>query len=307
MKKKQSFILPKDIYILSSIRDLLRWAITQFNTNNICYGQGTNNELDEALQLIFSSLKLSTNYSKELLDSKLTKKEKKIVINNIKKRVKERIPTSYLINKAWLCSLEFYVDERVVIPRSPIGEIITDNFRDLIKFKPKNILDVCTGSGCLSIIAAEVYSEAFIDASDISEGALNVAKFNIKKYNLQNRINLVLSDLFSNIYFKSKKYDLIIINPPYVNKTVMNSLPKEFLHEPEIGLFGGNDGLVLIRKILNESANFLSDNGVLVCEVGENMSIISQEYSNAPFIWIDCIDESLGVFMINKKNLLMLK
>lgn len=285
-----------------SIQDILNWTVNKFNKNNIFYGHGTNNAWDEALQLILPSALLSVYSSKKVLNYQLNNIEKKNILYKIQKRVQKRIPVPYLTNKSWLCETEFYIDARAVIPRSPIAELIFDNFRDLIKISPKNILDLCTGSGCLAIISAKKYPEAHVDASDYSIPALNVAKINIKKHNLEHKIQLIKSNLFENIIPK-KKYDVIVTNPPYINQELMSKLPKEFLYEPKIGLFGGIDGLQYVRKILRFAAHFLSEDGILVCEVGYNMITLMKEYKNIPFLWIDCIDDAVGVFMLTKKEL----
>lgn len=302
MEKKLN-IFKKNLF---SIQDILNWTVKKFNKNNIFYGHGTNNSWDEALQLILPSILLSIYSSKRVLNYQLNNIEKKNILYKIQKRVQKRIPVPYLTHKSWLCETEFYIDARAVIPRSPIAELICDNFRDLIKIYPKNILDLCTGSGCLAIISAKKYPKANVDASDYSIPALNVAEINIKKHNLENKIKLITSNLFENIVPK-KKYDVIITNPPYVNKKLMSNLPKEFSYEPKIGLFGGMDGLQYIRKILHSAVHFLSENGILVCEVGYNMMTLMKEYKNIPFLWIDCIDDAVGVFVLTKEELKKIK
>ncbi|MDQ1237523.1 MAG: 50S ribosomal protein L3 N(5)-glutamine methyltransferase [Wigglesworthia glossinidia] len=298
MQKKLNFI-KKNLF---SIKYILEWTVKTFYKSDIFYGHGTNNARDEALQIILPSLLLPINSSKKILNYQLSYKEKNMIINKIKKRIRNRIPAPYLTHKSWLSGVEFYIDKRVIIPRSPIGELIVDNIRGLINFYPKNILDLCTGSGCLAIISAKQYPKADIDASDYSIEALHVAKINIKKHNLENRIKLIKSNLFNNLSSK-KKYDLIITNPPYVKRKSIYQLPKEFLYEPKIGLIGGEDGLKYIRKILNSAYHFLSENGFLICEVGHNMENLIRQYRNTDFFWPDCIDDAIGVFVLTKKSL----
>lgn len=291
---------------LLSIKDILNLAVKQFDKNNIFYGHGTNNAWDEALQLVLPSLALSIHSSEKILNYQINSIEKKNILYKIQNRIQKRIPVPYLTHKSWLCETEFYIDTRAVIPRSPIAELVSDNFRDLIQFSPKNILDLCTGSGCLAIISAKKYPKAYVDAIDCSIPALNVAKINIKKHNLEHRIQLIASNLFQNITPK-KKYDLIITNPPYVEKQLISKLPKEFLHEPKIGLSGGADGLKYIRKILHSSVHFLSEQGMLICEVGYNMINLVKEYKNISFLWVDCIDDTEGVFILTKEELKKIK
>lgn len=288
-----------------TIKDILRWTISKFNKSEIFYGHGTDNSWDEAVQIILFSLFLPLNFPLIMYDSYISSKEYNIIIRRIFKRIKYRIPAPYLTNKSWFCNLEFYVDNRVFIPRSPIGKLINNNFKNLILNSPKNILDLCTGSGCLAIIAAYKYPKAEIDAVDINYEVLKVTENNIQIHNMEKRITPICSDLFKNIL--PIKYDLIIANPPYVNKKDIKYLPLEFHYEPEISLVSENKGFNLIQRILICSSNFLNKNGILICEVGNNMLSLIKKYPIVPFTWLKISKNCKGVFMLTKKQLLNYK
>ncbi|CAL1329545.1 50S ribosomal protein L3 N(5)-glutamine methyltransferase [Candidatus Providencia siddallii] len=299
MKKKYI----EEVEDLYTIKDILRWTISNFNKANIYYGHGTNNAFDEALQLILTSLYLPLNIPSNLLTSRITKIEKKHIINLISQRIKKKIPTAYLINRSWFCGHEFYIDKRVLIPRTPIKELINNRFTNIISNEPKSILDLCTGSGCIAISCAYKFPNTkIIDAVDISSDALIVAERNIINHKLQNSIILILSDLFKNM--PEVKYDMIITNPPYVNKKDINMLPKEFLIEPKIALFADDDGLNLIYRILANSPRFLTNNGILICEVGNNMINLIKKYPEIKFNWLKFKYGGNGVFSITYKELI---
>ncbi|WMY97475.1 MAG: 50S ribosomal protein L3 N(5)-glutamine methyltransferase [Arsenophonus sp.] len=288
---------------LLRIKDVLRWTITQFNRSKIFYGHGTDNAWDEALQLILSLLFLPLNIPEYMLNAYLTLNERKLIFKKIKKRIKNRIPVPYLINKSWFCNHEFYVDRRVHIPRSSISILIDNKFQGILKNEPKKILDLCTGSGCIAISCAYTFFQSNIDASDISLDALKVVKKNLKKHNLLNSIRMIHSNLFSNI--KNYKYDLIISNPPYVSKKKMKLLPLEYHAEPKLSLIGGGkDGLNIIIKILKSSCFFLEDNGILICETGYNKEKIMKMYSKIPLIWFEIENKESNIFMITKEELI---
>lgn len=290
---------------MHTILDLLRWASSKFNEKNIYYGHGTDNFWDESLHLILTSLYLPINVSTQIYNAHITKQERKLIIKLINRRIYERIPVPYLTNKAWFLGLEFYVDKRVFIPRSPIAELIMSNFHNYLLHSPHYVLDMCTGSGCIAIAIAKVYPNAIIDAVDISADALEVAQFNIKLHNLENRIALIQSNLFCNI--PTVKYDLIIINPPYVSKKDMHKLPKEFLHEPTLSLFAKYNGLEIIHKIFIKITNHLSQNGILICEVGEiTKTTLIKYYPNIPFHWFNFYHGGNGVFALTYNQLLYL-
>ncbi|MFI4846876.1 MAG: 50S ribosomal protein L3 N(5)-glutamine methyltransferase [Candidatus Makana argininalis] len=288
------------IIYLNTIQDFIVWTLDKFNSNNLYYGHGTNNVLDESLHLIMNSLLIPINLGKNIYKLNLTLQERTLIIQRVVKRINKKIPVSYLTNKSYFCGLEFYIDNRVFIPRSPIGEIIINKFNKIKN--PKNILDMCTGSGCIAISCAYVYPEAKIDAVDISLNALSVAKKNIKIHGMQNRINTICSDLFENIN-KKNIYDLIITNPPYLNNKEFNNLPLEFTHEPLISLYSDINGFKCIKTILLFSFIFLSKDGILICEVGNNIINIINIYPKLPFRWLKFKKGGYGVFLLYKKYL----
>ncbi|AKC60650.1 50S ribosomal protein L3 N(5)-glutamine methyltransferase [Blochmannia endosymbiont of Camponotus (Colobopsis) obliquus] len=291
----------RDITNLSTIVDLLRWTVSQFNNSTIVYGHGTDNAWDEALNLILPTLNLPINVPPEIYQSHLTQKEKIRLVKKIIQRIKTRIPVPYLTNQSWFCKLKFYIDRRVFIPRSPIGEIINNNFCNLLPHQPSHVLDLCTGSGCIAIAIATVYPKIKVDAVDISKKALQIAEINIQIHNMQKRVIPIYSNLFNDI--PKIKYDLIITNPPYVKRNEINYLPKEFRIEPLLSLTGGCDGLQIIRRILTDSSKYLNKNGVLICEVGKNKEQLKKLYPHIPFYWIPLKNGGEGVFLLTKKQL----
>ncbi len=286
---------------LHSIQDLLRWTVSRFNAAQIFYGHGTDNPWDEAIQLVLPSLFLPLDLPKEMYVSRLTSSERYRIVERVVRRVNERIPVPYLTNKAWFCGLEFYVDERVLIPRSPIGELIDDRYRDLLPQPPAHILDMCTGSGCIAIASAFAFPEAEVDAVDISGDVLAVAEHNIQAYGLEGRVTPLRSDLFREL--PALRYDLIVTNPPYVDEEDMNDLPQEFHAEPVLGLAAGRDGLKLVRRILACAPQYLSDNGVLICEVGNSMVHLMEQYPDIPFNWLTFDNGGDGVFALTREQL----
>ncbi|PPI86707.1 50S ribosomal protein L3 N(5)-glutamine methyltransferase [Candidatus Pantoea edessiphila] len=287
---------------LYTIQDMLRWAVSCFVSANICYGHGTDNPWDEAVQLIIPSLFLPMDLNEDIRDARLTTSERKRIIKYVSRRVKECVPSAYITNKSWFCGYEFYVDNRVIIPRSPIGELIENHFVGIIKNQPDCILDMCTGSGCIAIACAYAFPHTKIDAVDISEEALSVAKKNIKKYHSVQNVNFIQSNLFNRLI--DIKYDLIIANPPYVSEEEIANLPNEYHYEPKLGLVAGSDGLKIIIRILASATKYLNDNGVLICEVGNNMVKMIEQFSDVPFTWLKFDNGGEGVFMITRKQLI---
>ena len=255
---------------LSSIRDWLRYAVSQFEDSDVFFGHGTSNAYDEAVWLIFGFLHLPHDTIENFLDAHLTSKEKKDLSFLIEKRINDKIPTAYLLNEAWLRDYKFYVDERVIVPRSLIAESLSENLYPWIDDPEKiySALDLCTGSGCLGIMMAHSFQNAMIDLVDLSEKALQVAEINVNHYGLHDRIELIQSDLFNGL--EGKKYDLIISNPPYVNQTSVDSFPMEFLKEPSMALGSGEDGLDHTIRIIHEAKQYLNDDGMLIVEIGHN-------------------------------------
>jgi len=222
-------------------------------------------------------------------------------VERVIRRVNERIPVAYLTNKAWFCGHEFYVDERVLVPRSPIGELIENRFAGLIDAAPRHILDMCTGSGCIAIACAYAFPEAEVDAVDISTDALAVAEQNIEEHGLLHHVTPIRADLFRNL--PQVKYDLIVTNPPYVDAEDMDDLPNEYRHEPELGLAAGSDGLKLVRRILACAPDYLSEQGVLICEVGNSMVHMMEQYPDVPFTWLEFDNGGDGVFMLTRDQI----
>ncbi|MCO4312326.1 50S ribosomal protein L3 N(5)-glutamine methyltransferase [Pectobacterium versatile] len=287
---------------LHTIQDMLRWAVSRFNAANVYYGHGTDNPWDEAIQLVLPSLYLPLDIPEDMYTSRLITSERQRIVERVIRRVNERIPVAYLTNKAWFCGLEFYVDERVLVPRSPIGELINNYFDEQLPKTPNHILDLCTGSGCIAIACAQAFPEAEVDAVDISSDALAVTEQNIQQHGLEYRVTPIRSDLFRDL--PAIRYDLIVTNPPYVDEEDMFDLPQEFRFEPELGLAAGNDGLDLVRRILACAPDYLSDDGVLICEVGNSMVHLIDQYPDIPFTWLEFDNGGDGVFMLTQSQLL---
>ncbi len=283
--------------------DFIRFAASQFNHADLYFGHGTNNAWDEAVSLIMFALHLPEHLCDKVFECKLTSDEKHSVLNIIQRRIVEEIPAAYITNQAVFANLPFYVDQRVLVPRSPIGELIEKQFAGLIinEDSPKRILDLCTGSGCIAIACAYAFPEADIDALDLSVDALNVAHINIENHGLSEQVIPIQSDVFSGV--EGEVYDLIVTNPPYVDQEDVDTLPEEYLHEPEMGLGCGEDGLDIVRKILAESASHLSENGILICEVGNSQIHVASVYPSVPFKWLTFEHGGHGVFMLTKAQL----
>jgi len=288
---------------LNTTGDFVRFAASQFNQADLYFGHGINNAWDEAISLVMFTLNLPENLFEQIFTCQLTSDEKQNVLSIIEKRIIEEIPAAYLTNQAVFAKLPFYVDQRVLVPRSPIGELIENKFSLLINDKslPTRILDLCTGSGCIAIACAYAFPDADIDAVDLSIDALNVANINIENHGLSEQVIPVQSDVFSGV--EGQVYDLIVTNPPYVDQDDVDSLPQEYLHEPEMGLGCGEDGLDIVRKILAESAEHLSENGILICEVGNSQIHVSSVYPDVPFKWLTFERGGHGVFMLTKAEL----
>jgi ribosomal protein L3 glutamine methyltransferase len=285
-----------------TVRDFIRWGYSLFNEHDLCYGHGTDNSWDEIIHLVYATLHFSPDSDQDLLDAKLLASEKKLLAERIQLRIEKRIPVSYLTNEAWFCGLSFYVDERVIIPRSPMAELIEAEFSPWVDAtKVTKILDLCTGSGCIAIACSANFPDAQIDAVDISEEALAVAKQNIGQYGLEAEVNLIQSDLFNNL--PRKQYDIIISNPPYVPESVYDVLPDEYSHEPSLALIAGKDGLKAVDEILKKAGDYLSPNGILIVEVGELQPLVEQAYPAIPFTWLQFEHGEDGVFLLTAQEL----
>ncbi|MBL1141263.1 MAG: 50S ribosomal protein L3 N(5)-glutamine methyltransferase [Proteobacteria bacterium] len=285
-----------------SVRDLIQRTEKQFSEAELFYGHGTDNALDEAFYLVMVAAGLEFDCSDEALDTPLKREILMHIESLIDKRINQRIPVAYLVNQAWFAGRAFYVDERVLIPRSPFAELITSQFMPWLSFNNVNsILDIGTGSGCIPVACAYEFPHAAIDAVDIDDDALAVAKENINKHGFNKRIHLYKSNLFEQL--DSKKYDLIISNPPYVGHNEMQSLPAEYTHEPGHALEASDNGLELVGQILRQASAHLNDDGVLAVEVGNSMNALIESYPDMPFIWLEFERGGEGVFLLNKTDL----
>lgn len=282
---------------LVTIRDLVRYAVSRFNAANLVFGHGTTNAFDEAVFIVLEGLSLPIDTIDPWWDARLTAPEKKKLLRLFEARIKMRKPAVYLLNKAYIQGIPFYVDERVIVPRSFIGELL---FNDLVENPEdiRSVLDLCTGSGCLAILAAHLFPNAGIDAVDLSSDALAVAKRNVKDHGLEDQIRLHKGDLFAPV--KGKKYDLILTNPPYVTTQAVKNFPKEYQHEPKMAHAGGKDGMEIVRRILKEAPQYLTSKGILVCEVGSGRFVLENEYPKTPFLWLDTAESEGEVFMLAK-------
>lgn len=282
---------------LRTIRDFIRFATSEYNKAGLFYGHGTDNAWDEAASLVLHTLHLPHDINPAVLDAALIQEEKSELSHLIEKRVLKRIPTPYLTHEAWFANLPFYVDERVLIPRSPIAELISNQFEPWVNPLAVNrILDLCTGSGCIGIACAKAFPEAEVDISDISEDALAVAKINILRHKVDDQVKIIQSDLFKSI--SDEKYDIIVSNPPYVSLEEMAELPEEYHHEPKLGLEAGVEGLDLVEHILRQAKNHLSPEGILVVEVGNSEYALMDKYPHIPFTWIEFQHSDGGVFLL---------
>ena len=287
---------------LQTIRDFIRYATSLFNEAGLYFGHGTDNAWDDATTLILHSLHLPMDINPVVLDAHLTHPERMKLSQLIEVRVSKRIPVPYLTHEAWFSGLSFYVDERVLIPRSPIAELIANQFQPWIDpERVYHILDLCTGSGCIAIACAKAFPDAQVDASDISADALAVAKINVLRHGVEEQVHLYESDLFKSL--PMKKYDIIVSNPPYVSSEEMQSLPQEYMHEPSLGLSAGNDGLDFATHILKEAHRYLASDGILVVEVGNSEYALLEKFPDLPFTWVEFQRGGGGVFILPAKAL----
>ena len=288
---------------LRTVRDVLRFAVSEFNRAGLFFGHCSDNAHDEAAYLILHSLDLPLDRLDPYLDAVLLPAERHDLLAKIQRRVTERLPVAYLTHQAWQGEFEFYVDERVIVPRSFIYELLGDGLRPWIEYDElvHRALDLCTGSGCLAVQMAYHYPDAEIDAVDISLDALEVAAINVEDYGLEERINLIHTDLFEGL---EGTYDLIVSNPPYVDAESVAELPPEYLHEPELSLGSGDDGLDATRQILLYAAKYLNPKGVLLVEIGHNREVLEQAYPELPFTWLETSGGDGFVFLLTREQLL---
>lgn len=288
---------------LITVRDYLRYCVSELCKAQVYFGHGTDNAWDESLALILPTLHLPMDSSEMMLDAKLTMKERQTILSRIKRRVEKRLPVAYITGQAYFAGLKFYVNEHVLVPRSPLAECIEQQCAPWVDASQVTyVLDLCTGSGCIAIACAMAFSDAHVDAVDISTQALRVANQNIRAHQLTHRVSAFHSDLFSKC--KKNRYDLIISNPPYVDVDDLRSMPEEYHHEPNIGLAAGNDGLACVVPMLRQAASYLTDHGVLVVEVGNSQYALQDKYPQVPFMWLDFDRGGDGVFVLTKKELL---
>jgi len=287
----------------TTLRDLLRYAVTRFNTAGLFFGHGSSNAFDEAAYLLLHTLKLPLDKLEPFLDARLLPQEVASVIRVIEQRATERLPAAYITHEAWLGDYRFYVDERVIVPRSFIAELIPDYFSPWVAVPAEvtDILELCTGSGCLPIMLADAFHNAHVDAVDISPDALAVAARNVTDYALQDRITLIESDLYARL--PQKKYDLIVSNPPYVNADSMGKLPQEYLREPQIALAGGADGMDLVRTIVAGAADRLKPGGILMVEIGNERAHAEAAFADFELTWLSTSAGDDMVFLLTAEQL----
>lgn len=282
---------------LTTIRDFIRWGASRFNAAGLYFGHGTDNAWDESVQLVLHTLHLSVQDSRpEWLDARLTLSEQQAVARMFDRRIRERVPAAYLTGEAWFAGLKFHVDSRVLVPRSPIAELIEAGFEPWLEREPERVLDLCTGSGCIGIACAYAFEQAQVDLSDISPDALAVARENIALHQLDDRVAAVESDLFSGL--SGRQYDLIVSNPPYVDARDLAAMPAEYHAEPALGLASGDDGLDFTRRLLAQAAEHLSEDGLLVVEVGNSQQALEQAFPSLPMVWVEFERGGHGVFVL---------
>ena len=286
--------------IMTTPRQLIDWAEQQFVRSDLFFGHGADNALDEAAYLVLGALDLPFDLSREQLSVEVSTTDQERIRKLVDERISSRKPTAYLLNKAWFAGLPFYVDERVLVPRSPIAEVIRDRFSPWIKAPDvTRILDLGTGSGCIAIACALAFPAAIVDATDISPDALQVALINCERHGLGQRVNLVESDLFSGL--NDSRYDIIVCNPPYVTDGEMAALPAEYRHEPSLALAAGATGLDVVDRILLNAHKHLTPHGIMVVEVGNGRAALEAKYPRTPFIWLDFEHGGEGVFVITSE------
>ncbi|MBE97001.1 50S ribosomal protein L3 N(5)-glutamine methyltransferase [Marinobacter sp.] len=286
---------------LHTVRDYLRYVSSRFADSPLYFGHGTDNVWDESVQLVMRSLHLPLENNTLFLDARLTREERALILDRMQRRIDDRVPLAYLLGEAWFMGLPFHVDERVLVPRSPLGELIQGGLQPWLGNKPVGrILDLCTGSGCIGIAAASVFEDAEVDLADISIDALDVAAVNIDYHEVGDRVSTVRSDVFDGL---EGRYDVILSNPPYVDADDIADMPAEYGHEPELGLAAGGDGLDIAHRILARAADYLNPGGLLIVEVGNSWVALQEAYPDMPFTWLEFENGGDGVFLLTAEDL----
>ena len=287
---------------LTTMIDFMRWGASQFVQAGLSYSHGMSSPLDESVYLVLRTLNLPVDTPDVYWNSKLTTTEKMSVLNTLFQRIDKKIPAAYITKEGWFAGLQFYVDERVLVPRSPIAELVESQFTPWVNpDEVETVLDLCTGSGCIGIACAYAFPMAQVDLADISKDALDVSTINVEKHEAEHRVSVIQSDLFEGL--SGKQYDIIVSNPPYVDAEDISDMAEEFQHEPELGLSSGKEGLDCTRKILEQASQYLSDEGILVLEVGNSQYALAEEYPDLPFQWVDFERGGDGVFVLTKAQL----
>ena len=281
---------------LRTLRDHIRWAVSRFHAEQLFFGHGTDNAWDEARQLVLGALHLPWEMADSYLDCRLEDDEREHLQTLLQRRIEQRVPTAYLLGQAWFCGLPFIVNDHVLIPRSPIGQLIERRFEPWLAQEPARILDLCTGSGCIGIACAYEFLDAEVLLADLSFEALEVANRNIEQHGLEDRVYTVQSDGFDGL--PKQRFDLIVSNPPYVDAEDFADMPAEFQHEPALGLACGDDGLDLVRRILAEAADHLTEKGSLIVEVGNSQVHVEALYPEVDFTWLEFTEGGHGVFLL---------
>lgn len=286
---------------LHSIRDLIRYACSRFASSDLYYGHGTDNVWDEAVQLVLRSVHLPLENNNVFLDARLTREERTLILDRVERRIAERIPVAYLLGEAWFMGMPFQVDERVLIPRSPIGELLENGLQPWLgEVDVERVLDLCTGSGCIGIGAAMVFEDAEVVLSDVSAEALSVADANIHLHGLEDRVQTVKSDVFDQV---TGRFDVIVSNPPYVDAQDLAGMPSEYHHEPELGLAAGDDGLDIAHRIIAKASEHLTEDGLLIVEVGNSWPAMDEAYPDLPLTWLEFENGGDGVFLLFARDL----
>lgn len=289
---------------LSSVRDLIRYGVSRFNEAKLFFGHGSDNAWDEAVYLVLFALHLPPDQLEPFMDARVLPQERERALSLIDLRCDQRLPAPYLTHEAWLQGFRFHVDQRVIVPRSPIAELLMNQLSPWISdpYEVTGILDLCTGSGCLAIIAAHQFPEAFVDATDISRDALDVAAINVAQHGMDDRLNLHHGSLYDPLPVAAR-YDLIISNPPYVNTRSMGKLPAEYRHEPRLALAGGDDGMDIVRTIIEQAPAHLSGEGLLVIEIGHERAFFEAAFPELEPMWLDTAEASDQILLLTRGQL----